>query len=126
MRIEKLHTDVGQVIDVLVIDETPEEWRLWRAFNRVLSRQDDLALKVYAFLQEKGESVIARDVAMKVNSSLHAVRRALNDLLDLELVTRERMRKDNWTLNFWRVNKSISGILRIIPPGYIEENCART
>lgn len=122
MRIEKLHTDMGQAIDVLVIDETPEEWRLWRAFNRVLSRQDDLALKVYAFLQEKGESVLARDVAMKVNSSLHAVRRALNDLLDLELVTRERMRKDNWTLNFWRVNKNISGILRIIPPGYIKEN----
>lgn len=122
MRIEKLHTDMGQAIDVLVIDETPDEWRLWRAFNRVLSRQDDLALKVYAFLQEKGESVLARDVAMKVNSSLHAVRRALNDLLDLELVTRERMRKDNWTLNFWRVNKNISGILRIIPPGYIKEN----
>ena len=122
MRIEKLHTDTGQVINVLVIDETPEEWRLWRAFNRVLSRQDDLALKVYAFLQEKGESVLARDVAMKVNSSLHTVRRALNDLLDLELVTREQMRKENWTLNFWRVNKNISGILRIIPPEYITED----
>ena len=122
MRIEKLHTDTGQVINVLVIDETPEEWRLWRAFNRVLSRQDDLALKVYAFLQEKGESVLARDVAMKVNSSLHTVRRALNDLLDLELVTREQMRKENWTLNFWRVNKNISGILRIIPSEYITED----
>ena len=122
MRIEKLHTDKNKAIDVLVIDETPEEWRLWRAFNRVLSRQDDLALKVYAFLQEKGESVLARDVAMKVNSSLHAVRRALNDLLDLELVTRERMRKDNWTLNFWRVNKNISGILRVIPSRYTNEN----
>ena len=122
MRIEKLHTDKDKAINVLVIDETPEEWRLWRAFNRVLSRQDDLALKVYAFLQEKGESVLARDVAMKVNSSLHAVRRALNDLLDLELVTREPMRKDNWTLNFWRVNKNISGILRIIPPKYTNES----
>ena len=122
MRIEKLHTDKDKAIDVLVIDETPEEWRLWRAFNRVLSRQDDLALKVYAFLQEKGESVLARDVAMKVNSSLHAVRRALNDLLDLELVTRERMRKDNWTLNFWRVNKNVSGILRVIPSRYTNEN----
>ncbi len=122
MRIEKLHTDKDKAIDVLVIDETPEEWRLWRAFNRVLSRQDDLALKVYAFLQEKGESVLARDVAMKVNSSLHAVRRALNDLLDLELVSRERMRKENWTLNFWRVNKNISGILRVIPPRYANEN----
>ena len=122
MRIEKIHTDKDKAIDVLVIDETPEEWRLWRAFNRVLSRQDDLALKVYAFLQEKGESVLARDVAMKVNSSLHAVRRALNDLLDLELVSRERMRKDNWTLNFWRVNKNISGILRVIPSRYTNEN----
>jgi hypothetical protein len=122
LRIEKLHTDKDKVIDVLVIDETPEEWRLWRAFNRVLSRQDDLALKVYAFLQEKGESVLARDVAMKVNSSLHAVRRALNDLSDLELVSRERMRKDNWTLNFWRVNKNISGILRVIPSRYANEN----
>jgi transcription initiation factor IIE alpha subunit len=117
-----MKSDKGQAIDVLVIDETPEEWRLWRAFNRVLSRQDDLALKIYAFLQEKGENVLARDVAMKVNSSLHAVRRALNDLLDLELVTRERMRKDNWTLNFWRVNKNISGILRVIPPRYTEES----
>lgn len=122
MRIEKIQIDKSQAIDVLIIDETPEEWRLWRAFNRVLSRQDDLALKVYAFLQEKGENVLARDVAMKVNSSLHAVRRALNDLLDLELVTRERMRKDNWTLNFWRVNKNISGVLRIIPPGYSRES----
>lgn len=122
MRIEKLYTDKDKAIDVLVIDETPEEWRLWRAFNRVLSRQDDLALKVYAFLQEKGESVLARDVAMKVNSSLHTVRRALNDLLDLELVSRERMRKENWTLNFWRVNKNISGILRVIPPRYANEN----
>ena len=122
LRVEKLHVETDQAIDVLVIDETPEEWRLWRAFNRVLSRQDDLALKVYAFLKEKGESVLARDVAMKVNSSLHAVRRALNDLLDLELVTRERMRKGNWTLNFWRVNKNISGILRIIPPEYIRED----
>ena len=122
LRVEKLHVETDQAIDVLVIDETPEEWRLWRAFNRVLSRQDDLALKVYAFLKEKGESVLARDVAMKVNSSLHAVRRALNDLLDLELVTRERMRKGNWTLNFWRVNKNISGILRIIPLEYIKED----
>jgi DNA-binding transcriptional ArsR family regulator len=122
LRIEKLHTDKDKTINVLVIDETPEEWRLWRAFNRVLSRQDDLALKIYAFLQAKGENVLARDVAMKVNSSLHAVRRALNDLLDLELVTRERMRKDNWTLNFWRVNKNISGILRIIPPKYTDES----
>lgn len=122
MRVEKIQIDKSQAIDVLIIDETPEEWRLWRAFNRVLSRQDDLALKVYAFLQEKGGNVLARDVAMKVNSSLHAVRRALNDLLDLELVTRERMRKDNWTLNFWRVNKNISGVLRIIPPGYSRES----
>lgn len=122
MRIEKMKSEKGEAMDVLVIDETPEEWRLWRAFNRVLSRQDDLALKIYAFLQEKGENVLARDVAMKVNSSLHAVRRALNDLLDLELVTRERMRKENWTLNFWRVNKNISGILRVIPPRYTQES----
>lgn len=115
-------SDKGQAINVLVIDETPEEWRLWRAFNRVLSRQDDLALKVYSYLLKKGESVLAQDIATRVNSSLHSVRRALNDLLDLELVTQERMRKGNWTLGFWRADKNISGILRVIPPEYTPDS----
>ncbi len=108
-------------IKVLIIDETPEDWRLWNAFTSFLSRNNDLALKVYVTLLESKKQMSTRDLASASNISLYNAGRALNDLYNLGLVSRERRQIHYLTMEYWTVKTQISGVLRIIPDGYFKE-----
>ncbi|MFH0748681.1 MAG: hypothetical protein V1915_02015 [Candidatus Bathyarchaeota archaeon] len=108
-------------INVLVIDEPPEDWRLWNAFARFLSRPNDLALKVYVVLLEKDRQMSTRDLAGAANVSLYNAQRALKDLYDLGLVSREIRRRGYLNTEYWTIKTQISGVLRIIPENYFKE-----
>jgi len=121
----ELHTEekikisqVDKAINVMIVDETPQDWRFWRAFNRVLSRQNDLALRVYAALLERKGDFSSRDLASLVDAPLYSVRRVLGDLYELGLVERDRLERGHMTFDTWRVKVAVLGIVRLIPRKY--------
>ena len=61
---------IDRLISIIIIDETPRDWRLWGAFTRVLSSQNDLALMVYAALIERKKQTSSRDLAALVDAPL--------------------------------------------------------
>ena len=73
--------------NVIVVDETPDEWRLWRAFTRVFTRHNDLALKIYAVLLENKKNIDARGIVTVVHIPRYNVDNALGDLRELGLVS---------------------------------------
>jgi len=105
----------------MIVNETPGDWRFWAACTRVLSRQNDLALRVYAKLLERQEQVSSRDLAALVDAPLYSVRRALTDLHELGIVTRDRLERGHMTFDRWRVKTPILGILRLIPEAYFQK-----
>jgi predicted DNA-binding transcriptional regulator len=109
---------IPKPIRVLVIKETPEEWRLWNAFTSMLSRHNDLALRVYATILEHGDSISSRDLVTIVDAPLYSVRSALKDLYDLGLVSRVRVERGHLTFDHWSVKEKILGVLRLIPEQY--------
>jgi hypothetical protein len=112
---------IDRLINIIIIDETPRNWRLWRAFNRVLSSQNDLALRVYAALLERKKQTSSRDLAVLVDAPLYSVRRALGDLHELGLVSRERRERSHLAFEYWSVETPILGVLRLIPEKYFQE-----
>ena len=108
-------------IDVMVIDETPRDWRFWKAFTRVVSRQNDLALRIYAALLESKKEVSSRDITALVDAPLYSVRRALSDLHELNLISRNRLERGHMTFDYWTVQTPILGILRLIPKKYFRK-----
>ena len=113
--------EIDKPINVMIVDETPSDWRLWNAFTRVLSRQNDLALRVYAALLEREKQTSSSDLATLVNAPLYSVQQALNDLHELGVVSRERLEKGRLTFEYWTVKTPILGVLRIIPEEYFKE-----
>ena len=107
---------------VLVIDETPENRRLWNAFTNFLSHRNDLALKVYVTLLESKEQMLTRNIASATGISLYNAERALNNLYSLGLVSRERRQMGYLTLEYWTIKTEISGILRMIPKRYFTKD----
>ena len=114
-------SSIPKPIRILVVKETPEEWRLWNALTSMLSRHNDLALRIYATLLEHGDSVSSRDLVNIVDAPLYSVRRALNDLYDLGLVSRIRVERGHLTFDHWSVKEKILGVLRLIPEQYFKE-----
>jgi len=112
---------IDMLINIIIIDETPRDWRLWGAFNRVLSSQNDLALRVYAALLERKKKTFSRDLAALVDAPLYSVRRALRDLHELGLVSRERLERSHLAFEYWSVVTPILGVLRLIPEKYFQE-----
>jgi predicted transcriptional regulator len=90
----------ANAMNVIIVDETPDEWRLWRAFTRVFTRHNDLAFKIYAVLLERKKNMDARDIATVVNQPRYNVNNALQDLRELGLVSRERHKKGNATFDY--------------------------
>jgi len=117
VKISKMETP----INIMIIDETSGDWRFWKACTRVLSRPNDLALRVYAKLLERQEQISSRDLAALVDAPLYSVRRALADLYELGIVTREHLERGHMTFDNWRVKTPILGILRLIPEAYFQE-----
>lgn len=109
---------IEKTINVMIVDETPQDWRFWKAFNRVLSRQNDLALRVYAALLERKGQFSSRDLASIVDVPLYSVRRVLADLYELGLVERDRRERGHMTFDNWRVKTAIMGFVRLIPRKY--------
>ena len=112
--------------NVIIVDETPDEWRLWRAFTRVFTRHNDLALKIYAILLERKKNMDARDIAAVVDQSRYNVDNALQDLRELGLVSRERHKKGHASFDVWRVETSVIGVLRLIPEKYFRNGYPHT
>lgn len=110
--------------DVLVLKETEREWKVWRAFNAVLSKKNDLALRVYAAMLEGEGRVSTRDLATRLDTPLYSVRMALNSLKELGLVSQERTARGElypYMLSYWVVDKVVLGFFRPIPPEYFRE-----
>ncbi len=112
---------IDKPINVMIVDETPQDWRFWKAFNRVLNRQNDLALRVYAALLERKGQFSSRDLASIVDVPLYSVRRVLGDLYELGLVERDRVERGHMTFDQWRVKTEVLGIVRLIPRKYFSE-----
>lgn len=112
--------------NIIIIDETPDEWRLWRAFTRVFTRQNDLALKIYAVLLENKKKTDLRDIASTVNEPQYSVEKALQDLHELGLVSRQHRKTDNMAFEYWSVDTPIIGVLRLIPKKYFHNGYPRT
>ena len=110
-----------QPIKVLVIDETPEDWRLWNAFTRFLSQHNDLTLKVYVTMLERNRQMTTRDLASAANVSLYNAEQALKDLYDLGLASQETRERGYLNVEYWTVKMQISGVLRLIPEHYFKE-----
>ncbi len=120
---EKIKVDkIDKPINILAIDETPGDWRFWKACNRVLSSQNDLALRLYAVLLEKKDQISSRDLASFVDAPLYSVRQALADLYEIDLVTRERLERGHMTFDNWTVKTRVLGILRLIPKKYFQKS----
>ncbi len=113
---------IDKPINIMVVDETIEDWRFWKACNRVLSRQNDLSLRLYAVLLERKVQISSRDLASLVDSPLYSVRQALADLYEIDLVTRERLERGHMTFDNWSVKTRVLGILRLIPKKYFQES----
>ena len=113
---------IEKPINIMIIDETPGDWRFWKACNRVLSQQNDLALRVYAILLERKDQMSSRDLAALVDAPLYSVRRALADLYEIGIVARERLERGHLTFDNWSVKTPILGILRLIPKKYFQES----
>jgi predicted transcriptional regulator len=107
--------------NVLIIDETSTNWRIWKALYHLLGRQNDLGIRVYITLLEKGDKMPARDIAVTLSAPIYSVQRALNDLMDLDLVTREQVRRGNLRYNYWSIKRSILGIVRLFPKQYFQQ-----
>lgn len=118
VHLEKL----GSSIKVLILDETFEDWQVWRLFVRVLGRRKDLALRVYSKILEMNRKRIStRELATLLDVSMYSVNKACNDLEKLGLVDSERQFRGVIAFNYWRPKKKILGILRLIPPKYFEK-----
>ena len=113
---------IDKPINIMIIDETPGDWRFWKACNRVLSHQNDLALRVYAILLERKDQISSRDLAALVDAPLYSVRRAMADLYEIGIVARERLERGHLTFDNWSVKKPILGFLRLIPKKYFKES----
>ena len=109
-------------IKVLLMDETFEDWRVWRTFVRVLGRRKDLALRVYSKILEMDEDEIStRDLAASLDESVHSINKVCSDLEKLGLIESERGVRGAAMFNSWRPKKRVLGVLRLIPPKYFKE-----
>ena len=110
--------------NILIINDDPENWRRWRAFTRVFSRPNDLALKVYSILLQKNTKMLAQEIASIVGAPRYSVDKALHDLHELGLILHEQTKlrpTHRRVLDFWRVDTPIIGILRMIPDQYFTQ-----
>ena len=112
-------------IKVLVIDEDSAEWRMWKAFTQTMSTPNDLTMRIYALMLEKNQSLSSRVIASVVNAPLYSVRRSLDYLRELGLVSRERVERGYLTFDNWVVSIKILGVLRLLPKKYFSSDYPR-
>ena len=118
VHLEKL----GSSIKILVLDETFEDWQVWRPFVRVLGRRKDLALRVYSkILEMNRKKISARRLATSLSESMYSVNKVCDDLEKLGLIDSERRFRGAIAFNYWRPKKKVLGILRLIPSKYFEK-----
>ena len=112
-------------IKVLVVDEDSADWRMWKAFTQTLSTANDLTMRIYALMLEKKQSLSSRVIASAVNAPLYSVRRSLDYLRELGLVSRERVERGYLTFDNWVVAIKILGVLRLLPKKYFSSDYPR-
>jgi len=115
--------------NVLIIKDDPQNWRLWRAFTRIFARSNDLGLKVYSVLLEKKTKMPAREIAQKVRAPRYSVDKVLRDLHEIGLISHERTKirpTHRRSIDYWRVEIPVIGMLRLIPEHYFENGYPET
>lgn len=112
-------------IKVLVVDEDSADWRMWKAFTQALTTANDLTMKIYALMLEKKRSLSSRVISSEVNAPLYSVRRSLDYLRELGLVSRERVERGYLTFDNWVVSIKILGVLRLLPKKYFSSDYPR-
>jgi len=105
-------------IKILILDRTFKEWRSWKAFSRLVGRQDDVGMRAYAALLDQGKSTSTRDLATLIDEPLTVVRKALTDLYELGIIGCERVAKGPITFDYWKVERPVLGLLRLVPKEY--------
>ncbi len=88
------------------------------AFGKVMNWKNDVALKAYARLLEAKEGAFTHDLADQLQEPIANVRRALNALEKLDLVSKEKKKRKKARADFWTVKKRISHFVRALPASY--------
>jgi hypothetical protein len=115
--------------NILIIEDDPENWRLWRAFTRIFARSNDLGLKVYSVLLEKNTKMLAREIAPLVGAPRYSVDKVLRDLNEVGLVSHERTKirpTHRRSIDYWSVETPVIGMLRLIPEQYFTNGYPET
>jgi len=112
---------LGASIQVLILDETYEQWQMRRAFNRVLGSKDDVALKLYTILLEEEKKLRSRDLVTLVNKARYTIDRNLKNLMQLGLVGCDYARKGAIEFRSWYPEKQVLGMMRLIPEEYFKK-----
>ena len=122
MLIEEVYLkSLGASIQVLILDETSEQWQLMRAFNLVLGSKDDVALKLYTTLLEEERKVRSRDLVTLINKARYTIDRNMKNLMTLGLVGHDYTRRGAYEFRSWYPEKHILGMMRIIPAEYFKK-----
>ena len=88
------------------------------AFGKVMNWKNDVALKAFARLLEVKEGFFTQDLADQLKEPLANVRRALNALEKLDLVSKEKKKRKKARADFWTVKKRVLHFGRTIPATY--------
>lgn len=109
-------------INIMVFDETFQDWQVWRPLIKTLGSRNDLALKTYAKILELSKKRMStRDLATLLNEPYYSINKVCNDLKKIGLIDVERQVKGPIVINYWRPKKRVLGILRLIPSKYFEK-----
>jgi hypothetical protein len=88
------------------------------AFGKVMNWKNDVALKAFARLLETKEGAFTHDLADQLQEPIANVRRALNALEQLNLVSKQKKKRKKARADFWTVSKRVSYFGRTIPSSY--------
>ena len=122
MLVEEVYLkSLGASIQILILDETYEQWQIMRAFNRVLGSKDDVALKLYTTLLEEERKIRSRDLVTRVNKARYTIDKNLKNLMTLGLVGCDYARMGVYEFRSWYPEKHVLGMMRLIPAEYFKK-----
>lgn len=122
MLIEEVYLkSLGGSIQVLILDETSEQWQVWRAFHRVLGSKDDVALKLYTTLLEEKRKLQSTDLVKLSNKSRYTINMNMKNLMTIGLVGCDYLRREPIEVRSWYPEKHVLGLMRLIPAEYFNE-----
>lgn len=122
MLVEEVYLkSLGASIQILILDETYEQWQIMRAFNRVLGSKDDVALKLYTTLLEEERKIRSRDLVTRVNKARYTIDKNLKNLMTLGLVGCDYARTGVYEFRSWYPEKHVLGMMRLIPAEYFKK-----